>query len=80
VMASVLRQATLVTGIGLSSGLGLGVALSSVVGSALYGIRPVEWSVLAAVCILTVSIALATTYFAARPWMKIDPLEAVRQL
>jgi len=80
VMTSVLRQATLVTGIGLSSGLGLSVALSSLLSSLLYGIRLVEWPVLAGVGALTVFIALLTAYFAARPWMKIDPLEAVRQL
>lgn len=80
VMNSLLRQAALVTGIGLTAGLGLGVAMSSLLGSLLFGIRAVEWPVLGSVGVLTVSIALATAYLAARPWVKIDPLEAVRHI
>jgi putative ABC transport system permease protein len=80
VMTSLLRQAALVTGIGLAAGLGLGVAMSSLLGSLLFGIRPVEWPVLVCVAVFTVSIALATAYLAARPWVKIDPLEAVRHI
>lgn len=80
VMRSLLRQAALVTGIGLAAGLGLGVAMSVVLGSLLFGIHPVEWPVLTGVGVSTILIALATAYFAARPWIKIDPLEAVRHI
>ncbi|HEY6273302.1 MAG TPA: FtsX-like permease family protein, partial [Terriglobales bacterium] len=80
VLASLLRQATLVTGIGLAAGLALGVTMSSLLGSLLYGIRAIEWPVLVGVGALTISIALATAYFAARPWVRIDPLEAVRHM
>jgi len=59
-------------------GLGLGVAMSMLLGSLLYGIHPVEGGVLAIVLGLTSSIALLTAYSAALPWMKTDPLEAVR--
>ena len=80
VMASLLRQVSLVTGIGLAAGLAVGVAMSSLMGSLLYGIRAVEWPVLILVGAFTVSIALATAYSAARPWVRIDPLEAVRHM
>jgi predicted permease len=78
VMATLLRQSAFATAIGLVLGLGLGVAMSMLLGSLLYGIRPVEGGVLAIVLGLTSSIALLTAYSAALPWMKTDPLEAVR--
>lgn len=78
VMAVLLRQSALATSIGLVLGLGLGILMSAMLGSLLYGIRPVETGVLITVLALTSSIALATAYFAARPWIKTDPLEAVR--
>jgi predicted permease len=80
VLASLLRQALLVTSIGLAVGLGLGVAMSALLRSLLYGIHPVELTVLLGVVVLTASIALATAYLAARPWTRIDPLEAVRHV
>jgi putative ABC transport system permease protein len=78
IMAILLRQSALATGTGLLLGLGLGILMSALLGSLLYGIRPVETGVLVAVLALTATIALATAYLAARPWVKADPLEAVR--
>lgn len=78
VMATLLRQSAFATAIGLVLGLGLGIAMSALLGSLLYGIQPVEGRILVAVSGLTSSIALLTAYSAARPWMKTDPLDAVR--
>jgi putative ABC transport system permease protein len=78
VMTVLLRQSALATMAGLILGLGLGVALSALLRSLLYGIRPVETGVLIAVFALTTTLALATAYSAARPWVTADPLEAVR--
>ncbi|HEY6305385.1 MAG TPA: ABC transporter permease [Candidatus Angelobacter sp.] len=80
VLAALLRQAVLVTSIGLGVGLGLGVAMSALLRSLLYGIHLVELTVLLGVIVLTASIALVTAYLAARPWTRIDPLEAVRHV
>jgi predicted permease len=77
-LLSLLRHSALVTAVGLATGLVLGVAMSWLLGSALYGIRPVEATVLIAVALLTAFLALTTAYFAARPWVNADPLEAVR--
>jgi predicted permease len=79
-MITLLGQAITVTGIGISVGLALGVAMSTVLGSLLFGIRPVEMTVFLGVIVVTASIALVTAYFAARPWVRIDPLEAVRHV
>jgi len=78
VTTTLLRQSAFSTAIGVVLGLGLGIAMSTLLGSLLYGIRPVEGGVLLIVMGLTSSIALLTAYFAARPWIKTDPLEAVR--
>jgi predicted permease len=78
VTTTLLRQSALATAIGVVLGLGLGIALTAVLGSLLYGIHPVEGGVLLIVTGLTSFIALLTAYSAARPWMKTDPLEAVR--
>jgi ABC-type antimicrobial peptide transport system permease subunit len=78
VMAVLLRQSALATGAGLVLGIGLGILMSALLGSLLYGIRPVETGVLVTVLALTGTIALVTAYLAARPWVNADPLEAVR--
>jgi putative ABC transport system permease protein len=77
-MISLLRQSALVTGAGLVVGLALGLASSAALASLLYGIRPVELPVLLGVAALTMAMAFATVYLAARPWVTADPLEAVR--
>jgi putative ABC transport system permease protein len=80
VMATLLRQSALTTGVGLVLGIGLGILMSSLLRSLLFGIRPVETGVLIAVLLFTGSIGLVTAYWAARPWIRVDPLEAVRHV
>jgi hypothetical protein len=80
VMVALLRQSALTTGFGLALGLGLGILMSTLLRSLLYGIQPVETGVLLAVLLLTSSIGLLTAYWAARPWVRVDPLEAVRHV
>jgi hypothetical protein len=36
-----------------------------------------EWSVLVPVSAAMLVLSLAVAYFSARPWMKVDPMEAV---
>jgi putative ABC transport system permease protein len=78
IMAVLIRQSALSTGTGLLLGLGLGILMSALLGSLLFGIRPVETGVLVTVLALTATVALVTAYLAARPWVKADPLEAIR--
>ena len=79
-IVSVLQESVLVSAIGLILGLGMGVGISLLLGSILYQVRPVDPVVLIAVAILTTSIALMTSYLAARPWVKADALEALRHM
>jgi len=74
----VLRQTTLVAGAGVAIGILLGVAATIVFRSQLYGVGAVEWSVLIPVGGGMLLLSLLVAYFSARPWITIDPMEAVR--
>jgi ABC-type antimicrobial peptide transport system permease subunit len=67
-----------VTAVGVFLGTVGGVIATTLVRSQLYGIRPVEWIVFLAVAFTMGIMALLTAYSAARPWMRADPMEAVR--
>ena len=74
----ILGQTSAVTAAGLFLGIVGGVIASTLVRSQLYGIRPVEWIVLLAVALTMGAMMLLTAFSAARPWMRADPMEAVR--
>jgi predicted permease len=74
----VLRETGVVACGGICVGIGGGIAATIVVRSLLHGIQPVEWSVLLAVAVAIGAMALGSAYMAARPWMRVDPIEAVR--
>lgn len=74
----ILRQTSIVTAAGVCLGILGGIVASVLVRSQLYGIRPVEWIVFAAVAITMGLMTLLTAYSAARPWMRADPMESVR--
>jgi ABC-type antimicrobial peptide transport system permease subunit len=74
----ILGQTSAVTAAGLFLGIIGGVIASTLVRSQLYGIRPVEWIVLLAVALTMGAMTLLTAFSAARPWMRADPMEAVR--
>jgi ABC-type antimicrobial peptide transport system permease subunit len=56
----------------------LGVAITMLVRSQLYDISTVEWAVLVPVSVGMVGISLLVAYLSARPWLRVDPMEAVR--
>ena len=74
----ILRQTGAVAATGVSLGILAGVIASALVRSLLYGIRPVEWTVFAAVALTMGSMTALTAYSAARPWLGTDPMDAVR--
>ena len=43
-----------------------------------YEIGAVEWTVLLPVSAIMLGVALMVAYLSARPWITIDPMEAVR--
>jgi len=77
-MKMVFRQTLLVSGSGVVAGVLLGVAITMLVRSQLYDISTVEWPVLVPVVASMVGISLVVAYLSAQPWLKVDPMEAVR--
>jgi predicted permease len=77
-LSMVLRQTILIAGAGVTIGTLLGVAATVVFRSQLYGISAVEWTVLIPAGAAMLALSLLVAYFSARPWITIDPMEAVR--
>ncbi|HEV2222336.1 MAG TPA: ABC transporter permease [Candidatus Acidoferrales bacterium] len=75
-----LRQAALISGAGVSIGLFLGVAATILFRSQFYGIRDVDLHVLIPVALAMVLVSMAIAYTAARPWVKVNPMEAIRHV
>jgi predicted permease len=76
----ILRQTGVVAGVGVAAGIGLGVGGTAALRSQLFGISPVEWTVLVPVGAGVLGVALAVAYVSARPWIKVDAMEAVRHV
>jgi predicted permease len=73
-----LRQTAIVSGVGVSVGLLLGIAATILFRSQFYEVRAVELHVLVPVALAMVLISIAIAYLAAQPWIKVNPLEAIR--
>lgn len=74
----VLRQTLTVAGAGIVIGLLLGVVATVIFRSQFYGIRPVEWIVLAPVAAAMLALSLVVASVSARPWITVNPMESVR--
>jgi predicted permease len=74
----VLRQTTLVAGTGVAVGTLLGIGGTILFRDQFYGIGAVEWTVLVPVGVAMMLVSLVIAYLSARPWITINPLEAVR--
>jgi hypothetical protein len=74
----ILRQILLLTGAGVAIGLVLGIAGTLVFRSLLYGIAAVEWTVLLPVGVAMLSVSTVVAWWSARPWLRVDPMEAIR--
>ncbi len=77
-LGMVLRQTAAVAGAGIAIGVLLGVAATEALQSQLYRVGAVEWTVLLPVGAAMMALSLAMAYVSARPWLKVDPMEAVR--
>jgi predicted permease len=77
-LAMVLRQTVLIAGSGIVIGLRLGVGASMLLRSQFYGVGAVEWTDLIPVSAAMLGIAVLVAYLSARPWITINPMEAVR--
>jgi putative ABC transport system permease protein len=74
----IVRHTLLIAGAGIVLGLLLGVGATLVLRSQLYQVQTVEWTVLLPVSLAMLAISSAIAYVSARPWLGINPMEAVR--
>jgi putative ABC transport system permease protein len=77
-LAMLVRQSAVVVGVGVAIGLALGTVVSTLLQSQFYRMGAVEWTVLLPVTAAVMGLALVMTCLSAMPWLKVDPMEAVR--
>ena len=77
-LTMIFRQTLLVAGAGTAVGVALGVVATILLRSQFFGIGAVELSVLIPVALAMLAVSLLVAYISARPWIKVDPMEAVR--
>ena len=84
VLMMVLRQALLLTGIGLAIGLAgavaLGRLLTSVLEPMLFRVTPVDGATLAGVSVALALVAILASLIPARRAAEVDPIQALRSL
>jgi len=74
----ILRQTAFVAGAGIAIGIGLGIGATMLLRAQFFGIGAVEWRVLVPVALAMLALCLGVAYVSARPWIRVDPMEAVR--
>ena len=78
VLKMVLRQGLAPMLVGLAFGLGIAVAVTRLLSSFLYGVRPTDPFTYVCITFLLAAIALLATYLPARRATHVDPMEALR--
>ena len=74
----VLREAGLLTAMGIAVGLGLSVGASAAMKSVLFGVGTWDWSTLGGVAAVLGSFALLASFIPARRAARVNPVEALR--
>jgi putative ABC transport system permease protein len=74
----ILRQGTVVVLVGLAIGIGGAFALTRLMSSLLFGVKPQDPLTFAAAAILLAIVALVACYLPARRAMRVDPMVALR--
>jgi putative ABC transport system permease protein len=67
------------TAAGLGAGLAASFGLLRFLGNLLYGVRPLDPTVLSAVSLILAAVAVAASYLPARRASRVDPVAALRQ-
>jgi len=78
VLRTVLREAWWLALAGVGVGLIVALAMSRLIQSTLYGLRPTDPITSVAAATLLVAIALAASWIPARKAARIDPIHALR--
>jgi predicted permease len=79
-LTMVLRELATSAGSGIIAGVLIAAVATVVLRSELFGIQTVEWMVLIPVLFAMTVLTALVSCLAARPWIKGDPLEAVRHV
>jgi predicted permease len=79
IVGSVLREGSLLTGIGLAIGFVLSVAVATALRAMLFGVTPTDARTYAGVFALLACVSLFASYLPARRASRIDPVQALRQ-
>jgi ABC-type lipoprotein release transport system permease subunit len=78
VSGMVMRRGITLTVVGVIAGIALSLALSRLITSQLYGVRPSDPATMAAVVLLMTVVAAAAAYLPARRAANVDPVAALR--
>jgi predicted permease len=78
VLAMVLRQGLALIGLGLAVGFAASLALTRLLTSLLFEVRPTDLATSAAVALLLAAVALLASYLPARRAASVDPMIALR--
>jgi predicted permease len=78
VLGMVLRQGLALTAVGLAIGLAASIALTRLLGSLLFEVKPGDVPTSAAVAVLLAVVALAASYVPARRAARVDPMVSLR--
>jgi ABC-type antimicrobial peptide transport system permease subunit len=74
----ILQRGILLTLFGVVAGAGGGLAITRVLSTLLYGVKPADLPTYLAVSLLLVAVALLASYIPARRATKVDPMVALR--
>ena len=78
VLGMVLRQGLALTGAGLALGLAASLALTRLLSSLLFEVKPGDVTTSAAVALVLAAVALAASYLPARRASRVDPMVSLR--
>jgi putative ABC transport system permease protein len=78
VMKLVLKQSMAQLGAGIAIGIAGALAVTRLLGSLLYGVRPTDPTTIGGVVVLLAGVAVAASLIPARRAMKVDPMVALR--
>jgi putative ABC transport system permease protein len=78
VLASVLQRGALLGLAGVAIGAPIALAVSPLIGSLLYGVKPRDLGVFLGVSVVLMAAALAASYVPARRAAKVNPMEALK--
>jgi putative ABC transport system permease protein len=78
ILKMVVGEGLLLTLIGVGAGIAAALALTRLLASLLYGVRPRDPLTFVALSLLLTAVAVLASYFPARRATKVDPIEALR--